>query len=107
MISLFHADNKPQILRLIILKTVYLQKTVIPMYIHEHCLDYRKSMRNFRIPQVFTLIPDFAVFCVPGETKNPDFAWKSGFYCLLLFFEVVPPGIEPGTQGFSVLCSTN
>ena len=21
--------------------------------------------------------------------------------------EVVPPGIEPGTQGFSVLCSTN
>ena len=24
-----------------------------------------------------------------------------------LFFEVVPPGIEPGTQGFSVLCSTN
>ena len=36
MISLFHADNKPQILRLIIRKTVYLQKTVIPMYIHEH-----------------------------------------------------------------------
>ena len=24
-----------------------------------------------------------------------------------LFFDVVPPGIEPGTQGFSVLCSTN
>ena len=23
------------------------------------------------------------------------------------FFGVVPPGIEPGTQGFSVLCSTN
>jgi hypothetical protein len=22
-------------------------------------------------------------------------------------FVVVPPGIEPGTQGFSVLCSTN
>ena len=22
-------------------------------------------------------------------------------------FKVVPPGIEPGTQGFSVLCSTN
>ena len=22
-------------------------------------------------------------------------------------FRVVPPGIEPGTQGFSVLCSTN
>jgi len=25
----------------------------------------------------------------------------------LLFLKVVPPGIEPGTQGFSVLCSTN
>jgi hypothetical protein len=25
----------------------------------------------------------------------------------LLGFCVVPPGIEPGTQGFSVLCSTN
>jgi hypothetical protein len=24
-----------------------------------------------------------------------------------LLFAVVPPGIEPGTQGFSVLCSTN
>jgi hypothetical protein len=23
------------------------------------------------------------------------------------FLMVVPPGIEPGTQGFSVLCSTN
>ncbi|SBV98531.1 hypothetical protein KL86DYS1_12198 [uncultured Dysgonomonas sp.] len=24
-----------------------------------------------------------------------------------VLFKVVPPGIEPGTQGFSVLCSTN
>ena len=24
-----------------------------------------------------------------------------------LSLRVVPPGIEPGTQGFSVLCSTN
>ena len=24
-----------------------------------------------------------------------------------LGLNVVPPGIEPGTQGFSVLCSTN
>ena len=30
---------------------------------------------------------------------------RSNDYSLLLF--VVPPGIEPGTQGFSVLCSTN
>jgi len=48
------------------------------------------------------ILPFFA--CL-WKTKNPDFDWKSGFYCLLLFFKVVPPGIEPGTQGFSVLCS--
>jgi hypothetical protein len=41
-------------------------------------------------------------FACREKTKNPDFAWKSGFYCLLLLFKVVPPGIEPGTQGFSV-----
>ncbi len=34
--SYCHADNKPQNLRLIIRKTVYLQKTVVFMYIHEH-----------------------------------------------------------------------
>ena len=65
-------------------------------------------MRNIRIPQVFTLIRNILpFFACWGKTKNPDFAWKSGFYSLLLFFKVVPPGIEPGTQGFSVLCSTN
>ena len=44
-------------------------------------------------------------FVYRGKTKNPDFASKSGFYSLLLFFKVVPPGIEPGTQGFSALPS--
>jgi hypothetical protein len=34
------------------------------------------------------------------DIKNPS---KEGF----TDSEVVPPGIEPGTQGFSVLCSTN
>ena len=28
-------------------------------------------------------------------------------FTVFFFFKVVPPGIEPGTQGFSVLCSTN
>ena len=36
MVLLFYADDKPQILRLVVCKTVYLQKAVIPMYIHEH-----------------------------------------------------------------------
>ena len=35
------------------------------------------------------------------NTKKPQ---QKQFYC---GFVVVPPGIEPGTQGFSVLCSTN
>ena len=33
------------------------------------------------------------------KPKNPN--------NLFGFLVVVPPGIEPGTQGFSVLCSTN
>ncbi len=33
------------------------------------------------------------------KSKKPkQFVWA---------LKVVPPGIEPGTQGFSVLCSTN
>ena len=32
---------------------------------------------------------------------------KPNFISEIRLFEVVPPGIEPGTQGFSVLCSTN
>ena len=32
---------------------------------------------------------------------------KPNFITEVRLFEVVPPGIEPGTQGFSVLCSTN
>ena len=31
----------------------------------------------------------------------------SGVKNIYIFSLVVPPGIEPGTQGFSVLCSTN
>jgi len=36
----------------------------------------------------------FRIFLRPLGKQNPDSVWKSGFYCLLLFFEVVPPGIE-------------
>ena len=36
-----------------------------------------------------------------GSGAAPD------VYKRQLVFCVVPPGIEPGTQGFSVLCSTN
>jgi hypothetical protein len=38
-----------------------------------------------------------------GKTKIPKLLLAKG----LNFCFVVSPGIEPGTQGFSVLCSTN
>ena len=44
-----------------------------------------------------------AKFDVQDKRKNANnLDFKS-----LAFLSVVPPGIEPGTQGFSVLCSTN
>ncbi len=37
---------------------------------------------------------------MPLKNKTLNILDKQGF-------EVVPPGIEPGTHGFSVRCSTN
>ena len=42
-----------------------------------------------------------------GEKHRKRHKKSSYFRVQLLDFQVVPPGIEPGTQGFSVLCSTN
>ena len=42
-----------------------------------------------------------------SDTKILSKHEKTATESLLLRFVVVPPGIEPGTQGFSVLCSTN
>ena len=60
------------------------------------------GMCALKIDVVFRNYRDFYIelMLVVGITKNPNFRWKLGFL-------VVPPGIEPGTQGFSVLCSTN
>ena len=44
------------------------------------------------------------ILCCLGLGKNIKKPQQKHFYC---GFVVVPPGIEPGTQGFSVLCSTN
>lgn len=44
------------------------------------------------------MMHDSTVFAFLCETKKPDFAWKSGFYRILLFFTVVPPGIVINTQ---------
>ena len=41
-------------------------------------------------------------------TKRSFYGTKKAVTCCnCLICKVVPPGIEPGTQGFSVLCSTN
>ena|GEM_PF-3006964 len=40
----------------------------------------------------------------PRKAKNAVTCSVTTFREIL---KVVPPGIEPGTQGFSVLCSTN
>ena len=36
-----------------------------------------------------------------------DIIYKQKIRTICSDFFVVPPGIEPGTQGFSVLCYTN
>ena len=53
-------------------------------------------------------------FVIPGLKKiiidpqlNPNVVRYQLRYIPILCLRVVPPGIEPGTQGFSVLCSTN
>ena len=64
--------------------------------------DYCKSAIKILIRQDFCYTFSFNLlvwlkryvlpfFACLGKTKNPDFAWKSGFYYLLLFFKVVPP----------------
>ena len=40
-------------------------------------------------------------------TKNEKASLREALKDIMCFLLVVPPGIEPGTQGFSVLCSTN
>ena len=88
-------------------------------------------MRKMRIPQIFTLIRDLhplanthaehtnkgdkqfsllVAFCRNEATRTPDPYVPNVVRYQLRYIPivcVVPPGIEPGTQGFSVLCSTN
>ncbi len=57
-----------------------------------------------RVHNVRPLIPNVLPLFYPQKTKS---AVILSITTLYVFFFVVPPGIEPGTQGFSVLCSTN
>ena len=59
------------------------------------------TLKNIRD---FTILTDVRTFCVLREnqkSKNPDFAWKSGFYCLLLFFKPEHPRLFPWS--FSII----
>ena len=53
----------------------------------------------------------YVVKCVVrGKKITLELSLIQGFSCFrsnYVLSLVVPPGIEPGTQGFSVLCSTN
>jgi hypothetical protein len=53
---------------------------------------------------------DFLFYVSTFESKLSAFQHKTKKptrWAGLLHLSVVPPGIEPGTQGFSVLCSTD
>jgi hypothetical protein len=47
------------------------------------------------------------LFVFKNTKKSAEIACISADFMIFNRFFVVPPGIEPGTQGFSVLCSTN
>ena len=57
----------------------------------DFCLDYRKFMPNFRIPQVFTLIQQQLVIW-RLDTKKGSISLEMS----LLFVD--QPGLEPGTS---------
>ena len=52
-------------------------------------------------------------FCRNEATRTPDpyvpnvVRYQLRYIPIIYVEKVVSPGIEPGTQGFSVLCSTN
>ncbi len=77
---------------------VLLQKALFPQGI-----KYCKKTDRCRTPEVNYLIGYMAQLSQDlGQIKNGESKIKFEFPVL-----VVPPGIEPGTQGFSVLCSTD
>ena len=51
--------------------------------------------------------------CRNEATRTPDpyvpnvVRYQLRYIPIQFSFNVVPPGVEPGTQGFSVLCSTS
>ena len=54
-----------------------------------------------------TLINEVVVRICRKDKGSDDTEKRKHTFSDVLSCQVVPPGIEPGTQGFSVLCSTN
>ena len=72
----------------------------------------RYKMRSFYYVQSLMLISGLTLGLTRSvklrQKPNKNIRKKQLSYSDNCFiFNVVPPGIEPGTQGFSVLCSTN
>ena len=61
------------------------------------------KIRNFS-PKIARVIQTVIHIVIQKSCQNTKKPQQNDFYCGLF---VVSPGIEPGTQGFSVLCSTN
>ena len=55
----------------------------------------------------FLIAPNCIFLRVVDKEKTRWNTVISAGFMIFRFVKVVPPGIEPGTQGFSVLCSTN
>ena len=55
----------------------------------------------------FLIAPNCIFLRVVDKEKTHWNDCISAGFIIFRFLKVVPPGIEPGTQGFSVLCSTN
>ena len=54
-----------------------------------------------------TLINEVAVRICRKDNASGNTKKRKHTFSDVLSCQVVPPGIEPGTQGFSVLCSTD
>ncbi len=81
----------------------YSVKTMLQNLVFPKGMTYNKKTDQCRTPEINPLFSYIAHLKQVLVQKKIGITDKNFNYADL----VVPPGIEPGTQGFSVLCSTN
>ena len=75
-----------------------------------HIYGFFKSLKKSHWIGEIQLHKYVAECVVRVKKRTLELSLIQGFSCVKSIYVlslVVPPGIEPGTQGFSVLCSTN